>query len=48
MFFLLYLLRLGFLDGLPGLHYCLLRAYYEYLIDLKVMEMDRRERGLSL
>jgi glycosyltransferase involved in cell wall biosynthesis len=48
VFIFLYLLRLGFLDGLAGLHYCRLRAYYEYLIDLKVMEMDRRERGLPL
>ena len=48
VFLLLYLLRLGFLDGRAGLHYCLLRAYYEYLIDLKVMELDRQERGLPL
>jgi glycosyltransferase involved in cell wall biosynthesis len=48
VFLLLYILRLGFLDGRAGLHYCLLRAYYEYLIDLKVMEMDRRKQGLSL
>ena len=41
----LYFLRMGFLDGTPGWHYCRLRAIYEYMIDLKVMELRRRERG---
>lgn len=41
----LYLARLGFLDGLAGLRYCLLRAMYEYMIDLKTAERARHERG---
>jgi glycosyltransferase involved in cell wall biosynthesis len=44
----LYFLRLGLLDGGPGLTYGLLRAFYEYLIDLKASELQRRERGLSI
>ena len=30
--------RLGFLDGLPGLRFVILRCFYEYLIDIKVIE----------
>jgi glycosyltransferase involved in cell wall biosynthesis len=37
----LYLLRRGFLDGRPGLTYCLLQAFYEYVIDLKYRELTR-------
>jgi hypothetical protein len=33
-----YLLRGGFLDGIPGLRYCLLTAMYEYWIELKCAE----------
>lgn len=33
-----YFFRLGMLDGLPGLRYCLLQSIYEYFIVLKVME----------
>lgn len=43
-----YLFRLGFLDGVPGLTYCRLRAMYEYMIDLKVKELRRREKGLPV
>lgn len=48
VFFYLYFLRLGILDGRPGLHYCLLRSYYEYLINLKVIEADRRADRLPI
>lgn len=44
----LYLWRLGLLDGRAGLVFCLLRAYYELLIDLKVLEVRRRRAGLCL
>ncbi len=44
----LYFLRLGLLDGLPGLTYCRLRAIFEYMVDLKVKELKRREKGLAL
>lgn len=40
----LYLLRGGFLDGRPGLHYCRLRAMYETMIDLKRVEAKRLGR----
>jgi glycosyltransferase involved in cell wall biosynthesis len=43
VFLYLYLFRLGFLDGGPGLSYCVLRSIYEYMIDLKVKEMRRRD-----
>jgi hypothetical protein len=43
VFCYLYFFRLGFLDGLPGLIYCRLRSMYEYMIDLKVKELRRRE-----
>lgn len=29
----------GFLDGLPGLYYCLLQAFYELMIVLKMIEL---------
>jgi hypothetical protein len=31
-------LRGGFLDGWPGMSYCVLRAGYEFVIDLKRRE----------
>ncbi len=37
-FLYLYWIRLGFLDGYPGFVFCLLRAYYEFLIGLKQSE----------
>lgn len=48
VFCYLYFFRLGFLDGLPGLTYCRLRAIYEYMIDLKVKELRRRQKGLPV
>lgn len=48
VFCYLYFFRLGLLDGIPGLTYCRLRAMYEYMIDLKVKELRRRERGLPV
>lgn len=43
-----YFLRMGFLDGGPGLTYCTLQAIYEYMICLKIRELKRRERGLPI
>ncbi len=37
-FLYLYFLRLGFADGRVGFHYCCLRSFYFYLIDLKMLE----------
>jgi glycosyltransferase involved in cell wall biosynthesis len=45
-FLYMYFVRLGFLDGLPGYHYCRLLAIYEYMIVLKMKEIQRRQRGL--
>jgi len=47
-FFYMYLVRGGFLDGAPGLTYCVLQAIYEYMICVKVKELKRRERGLPV
>jgi len=48
VFAYLFIARFGFLDGLPGLHYCLLRVMYEYMIDIKVKELRRRVRGQAM
>ena len=48
VFLYLYLWRGGLLDGGPGFTFCLLRTFYEFMIDLKVRELRRRERGLPV
>lgn len=48
VFCYLYFFRFGFLDGTPGLTYCRLRSMYEYMIDLKVNELRRGEKGLPV
>lgn len=45
-FIYLYFVHLGFLDGLPGLHYCALQSFYEFMISLKKGEL-RRTRASS-
>lgn len=47
VFFYLFIVRLGFLDGLPGFHYCILRTIYEYMIDIKVMELQSKDTWRS-
>jgi glycosyltransferase involved in cell wall biosynthesis len=47
-FLYLYLLRMGILDGRPGLTYCRLLAMYERTIVLKMAELERREKGLPI
>ena len=42
-FLYFYLLRMGFLDGGPGLTYCRLKAMYERMICLKMKELRRRD-----
>jgi glycosyltransferase involved in cell wall biosynthesis len=44
----MYVLRCGFLDGIPGLTYCRLLAIYEYMIVVKMTESRRREKGLPI
>lgn len=48
MFIGRYLAAGGFLDGRAGLMFCLLKTYYEYLIDCKVQELRRRAQGLPV
>ena len=43
-FLLLYIGKLGFLDGVAGLRYAILQSIYEYMIVLKVDELEREPR----
>lgn len=43
-----YFIRAGFLDGRAGLAYCRLLMTYEFMIDIKVQELRRREKGLPV
>jgi glycosyltransferase involved in cell wall biosynthesis len=45
MLFYLYIFRLGVLDGRAGWYFSRMRATYEMLIDLKVVELKRRRKG---
>jgi glycosyltransferase involved in cell wall biosynthesis len=47
-FLYMYVLKLGFRDGGPGFHYCMMLSIYEYMIVLKMRELRRRERGKSI
>mgnify|MGYP002737529775 CR=1 FL=1 len=47
-FLYLYVLRLGLLDGRPGFKYCILQSIYEYLIDLKILEIRLNREGTPL
>lgn len=44
----LFVWQRGFMDGRAGLTYCALQSFYEYLIVLKMRELERRERGLPI
>jgi glycosyltransferase involved in cell wall biosynthesis len=48
VFLYLYVVRLGFLDGRAGLHFSRMKAAYEMMIDLKVIEARRRQRNLPV
>ncbi len=43
MLFYLLIFRLGFLDGLAGVYYSMMRAAYELMIDVKVSELKWRQ-----
>ncbi len=45
-FFMLYVVRLGFLDGLPGLQVCMLTAYFNTFV--KQARLWEREHALSV
>jgi len=47
-FIYLYLVRRGFLDGRAGLAYSILCSVYEYMIDMKIIELRRRRDGLPV
>lgn len=44
MFCFLALIRGGILDGAAGLHYSILRSFYEYMINLKITELKTAEQ----
>ncbi len=44
-FLWMYLLKCGFLDGRAGWTYCRLQATYEFMIVVKMAELERRARG---
>ena len=46
MFLALYLVRGGVLEGRAGSRFCLLRAWYEFMIHLKRCELRQRAAGL--
>ena len=48
VFLYLYIVRLGVLDGRAGFYFSRMRAVYEFLIDLKVLEAKRRQRGSAV
>jgi len=43
-----YILKGGFLDGRAALTHSILRAFYEYMVDVKVKEGRRRQAGLPV
>lgn len=45
-FLYLYLWQRGCLDGRAGLTYCVLQSFYEYMIVLKMRELERHQHGL--
>ena len=47
-FFYLFFLRFGFLDGLPGFQFSIMRATYEFMISLKISELKRRKKGFPV
>jgi len=47
-FIYMYFLRLGFLDGWAGFHYCCLLSIYEYMIVLKMEEIRISEKEIPV
>ena len=43
-----YFLKLGFLDGVLGFRYCCMVSVYEFMIDLKIIELRMRDKGLPI
>ena len=48
LFFYKYIIRLGFLDGYPGLVYCFLQSFwFRFLVDAKIYERTRKFPALQ-
>lgn len=47
-FIQMYFLRLGFLEGVTAVIFCLLYAMYEFIIVVKIIELRRKKSGLGL
>jgi len=47
-FIQMYFLRLGFLEGITALIFCLLYAMYEFMTVVKIIELRRKKSGLPL
>jgi hypothetical protein len=43
----MYFIKLGFLDGRLGFRYCLLHAFYEYQVSLKLEELQDPDSPMS-
>lgn len=46
-FFHAYFLNLGFLEGMPGFIYCTNMSYYEFLVQLKMRELEKSNKHLK-
>jgi glycosyltransferase involved in cell wall biosynthesis len=46
-FFVLYLVKFGFLDGKAGLYYSVMQAFYEFMITVKLVELREKQRTQS-
>lgn len=45
--FYMYIIRLGFLDGWAGFHFCLFISSYEHQVSLKLKELEHRDREIA-
>jgi len=47
-FIYMYILRFGFLEGIPALVCCILYAVYEFMVVVKIVEINLTKKGLPL
>ena len=40
-----YIFNVGFLEGIPGLVYCINMSYYEFLIQIKMRELNQQQKN---
>ena len=43
-FFQAYIFNIGFVEGIPGLLYCINMSYYEFLIQIKMRELKQQQK----